>query len=63
MNYKYFVVRYRPVEKNIGKLTMALNADVGLNFLPNFILEYMVKDISKQFMEKILSIAKEYNGS
>lgn len=38
LNYKYFVVRYHPIRKNHGKLTLAMNADVGLNFLPNLLL-------------------------
>ena len=38
LNYKYFVIRYNPTGKSQGKVTLALNADIGLNFLPNFIL-------------------------
>jgi len=38
LSYKYFIVKYKPIRRGFGKLTMALNADMGLNFLPIFVL-------------------------
>lgn len=63
LTYKYFVVKYRPIRKGLGKLKMALNADIGLGFLPNFILEYLAKDFAEQFLQCILDIGKKFKGS
>lgn len=50
LTYKYFVVKYRPIKPGKGELIMALNADIGLNFLPNFVLEFLAKDFAKKFV-------------
>jgi hypothetical protein len=38
LDYKYFVVKYRPIKKCLGRLTLAINVDMKLNFLPIFIM-------------------------
>ncbi len=30
LDYKYFVVKYRPLKKGLGKLTLAINVDMKL---------------------------------
>jgi hypothetical protein len=42
---------------------MALNADIGLNFLPNFVLEFLAKDFAKKFVESVVDISKRFKGS
>jgi hypothetical protein len=44
MDYNYFVVRYRPIKKNLGQVTLAMNVDGKMGFVPVWLLEYVSRD-------------------
>jgi hypothetical protein len=50
-------VRYTPIKSGVGKLTLAVNADLGLNFLPLFIEEFLVKDFARKFLKSVSEIS------
>lgn len=37
LNYRYFVLKYKPIGKGVGKIRFALNVDIGLDFIPTFV--------------------------
>jgi len=37
LNYRYFVLKYKPTSKGKGSIKFALNVDMGLDFIPTWI--------------------------
>jgi hypothetical protein len=44
LDYKYFVVRYRPIKKNIGIIDIAMNVDAKMGFIPTWLMEKVSQD-------------------
>lgn len=44
LDYKYFVVRYRPIKKNVGLIDIAMNVDAKLSYIPTWLLEKVSKE-------------------
>lgn len=38
MDYKYFVVRYKPLKKNLGIIDIGMNVDVKMDFIPTWLI-------------------------
>lgn len=63
LDYKYLVVKYEPICKKTGKMTIALNVDSKMDFLPMFIIDKISGDFGKDFFKNIVRISKEFKGS
>jgi hypothetical protein len=44
LDYKYFVVRYRPIKKDLGIVDIGMNVDAKINFIPTWLMEKVSKD-------------------
>jgi hypothetical protein len=44
LDYKYFVVRYRPIKKDIGLIDIGMNVDAKMNYIPTWLLEKVAKE-------------------
>ena len=63
LEYKYFVVKYEPIDKIRGKVTLAMNVDIKLNFIPLFIQDKISQDYGEDFFKNIVEISKKFKGS
>ena len=63
LDYRYFVLKYKPIRKGVGKIKFALNVDIGINFLPEFIEEIVVKKFTNDFFANILEKSKKFENS
>ncbi len=63
MDYKYFVVRYKPLKKNLGIIDIAMNVDVKMDFIPTWLIEKVSKDFGENFFNNIVKISKKFKGS
>ena len=37
LEYKYFVIKYEPIDRIRGKVTLAMNVDIKISFIPLWI--------------------------
>jgi len=58
LDYRYFVLKYKPVRKGVGQIKFALNIDVDVNFLPVFVEEIVIKRFTTEFFGNILKQSK-----
>ena len=61
--YKYLVSRYVPVKEGFGKLTMTANVDFGMNFLPFFLKQFIIKTFVKDTLKMMAEGSKNFKGS
>lgn len=63
IEYKYVVTQYEPIGVNKGKVTVAINNDLKLNFVPMRILEMITKMVCNDFIKTMVNASKKYEGS
>jgi len=56
-------MRYIPIRPGFGKAILAANVDMGLGFLPFFILEIIIVQFNKQFLDSLIKVAARFKGS
>jgi len=63
LDYKYFVVRYRPIKKDVGLIDIGMNIDAKINFVPTWLMEKVAKEFGEKFFKNIVCISKNFKGS
>ena len=63
LNYKYFVISYRPLSEGVGNFKFSFNIDNGVHFLPSFIEDLVVREFAKKFFKSLMAISKKFSGS
>lgn len=61
--YKYFLLKYTPIERGKGLISLAMNVDTKLDFLPMWIQDKISEDFGNDFFKNILKLSKKYKGS
>jgi hypothetical protein len=44
LDYKYFVIKYQPIKKNLGMIDMSMNVDGKMDFVPYWLAVKLSKD-------------------
>ena len=63
IDYKYLIIEYVPISVNRGKLSLAINNDMKLNFVPLFIMEFLVKKFCTDFFGSVMKASATFAGS
>lgn len=62
-DYKYVILKYKPISKGKGKIIIAMNVDPKMDFLPNWILEKISVQFAQDFLSNVLKVSSKYRGS
>lgn len=62
-DFNYIVVRYDPICVGRGKLTLVMDIDVKVDFVPLFMLKVVCKKFCKDLVQKVLKVSEEFKGS
>lgn len=54
---------YEPLSRGRGKITLAMNVDIKLNFIPLWIQDKLSQDFGEQFFENIMKLSKKFKNS
>jgi hypothetical protein len=57
------MVRYEPIDEHRGKVALAMNIDMQLNFLPMFILDKACQTFGEEFFLNIMKVSKNFKDS
>ena len=57
------MVEYVPIKRGKGKIRMAVNIDMKLNFIPLWIIEMVSKKFCTDFFDVIMKVSSRYPGS
>jgi hypothetical protein len=60
LNYRYFVIEYRPIMKNKGELTIAMNVDTGIQLIPLWLQDKISQEYGEGFWKGVMKIAKKF---
>ena len=63
IDYNYLMIKYIPIEKNKGKVLMAISIDMKLAMIPLWVVEFVSKKFCMNFFEVIMKVTKNYPGS
>lgn len=63
LEYKYFVLKYEPITRTKGNVTIAMNVDAKMDFLPMWILDKVSEDFGHDFLKNIVKVSKKFKGS
>jgi hypothetical protein len=53
LEYKFFVVQYKPINRHKGKIKIAMNVDMKIS-APKFILDPVTQNFGKDFLKNVL---------
>lgn len=63
IEYKYMMVKYIPEGIDKGRVSIAVNIDMKLNFIPLWIMEMVVKKFCLDFFKVVMEAASKFEGS
>lgn len=63
LSYRFMMLIYTPVSQGVGNFKFIGNIDTKLNFLPNFIIEWMNVKFGKDYFPMLERISAKYKGS
>ena len=63
LEYKFFIVEYKPVAKGRTRIRLASKIDMKMNYLPLFILNKSARNFPFDYFRNILDRVKNYKGS
>lgn len=63
MDYKYMIVKYQPLSGGKGKVTLAMNVDLKLSFVPISILDFTCQNFGENFFDNLMKISRNFEGS
>ena len=63
IDYKYLLIEYVPTGYNKGIVSVALDIDMKLNFLPMTLLEMICKKFCRDFFWVVLEASNNFSGS
>ena len=63
LEYKFFIVEYKPVSKTRAKIRLASKIDMKMNYLPLWILNKSARIFAFDYFKNILERVKNYKGS
>ena len=63
LEYKFFIVEYKPVSKHRAKIRLASKIDMKMNYLPLWILNKSARIFAFDYFKNILEKVKNYKGS
>lgn len=59
LEYKFFVVQYEPIDRNKGKIKIAMNVDMKIS-APKFILDPVTQNFGKDFLKNVLHVTNNF---
>lgn len=59
LEYKFFMIQYEPINRNKGKIKIAMNVDMKLS-APKFILDPIAQNFGKDFLKNVLHITNNF---
>ena len=63
LDYKFFMLEYKPISKTRGNIKMASCVDMNLEFIPKFILNKTARIFAFDYFKNMLKISKKFKGS
>ena len=63
IDYKYFVVRFEPINRKRARATVAMNIDMKLNLVPLWIMEMVCKKFCCDFLQEVVRVSDSFKGS
>ena len=63
IEYKYLVIKYVPIAKDKGKVCIALNIDMKINFVPLALMELICKKFCRDFFKVVMEASNKFKGS
>jgi hypothetical protein len=57
------VINYEPLREGVGNLKFAFNIDNGVHFLPEFVMNYVTREVGKKLFKNILKRCDNFKGS
>jgi hypothetical protein len=63
LEYKFYIIEYCPIAHNRGKVRLATNIDMKLNFLPMFVINKSLRIFSFDYFKNLLKVNKNFQGS
>ena len=63
IDYKYLIVKYVPIGVNRGRISVAVNIDMKLNYVPLAIMEIVCKKFCRDFMGVVMEASAKFKGS
>ena len=63
LNYKFFLLEYKPVSETRGLIKMASCVDLKMNFLPKFVLNKTARMFAFDYFKNMIDINLKFAGS
>ena len=60
LEYKYFILIYKPICRGKGNITLAMNVDTKMDFIPIWLQDKISQDFGNQFYTSILKQTKGF---
>lgn len=57
------MVKYDPISIGKGNLTIAMNMDIQLDYVPMFLLKILCKKFSTDMIKKVKNVSENFEGS
>ena len=57
------MITYQPLREGVGNMKFAFNIDNKIHLIPEFIQEYITREIGKKFFKSLVQISREFKGS
>ncbi len=62
LEYKFFLVQYKPIDRSRGKIKIAMNVDMKIS-VPKFIMDPVTQNFGKDFLKNVLEVTQNFEGS
>ena len=59
LEYKFFLVQYRPIDRTRGKIKIAMNVDMKIS-APKWILDPVTQNFGKDFLKNVLEVTQKF---
>lgn len=63
LDYKYLVLKYEPIRRGKGKVTIVMNVNPRLDFLPMWLLEKVSVQFGQDFLTNVLKTSGKFKNS
>ena len=60
LEYKHYILEYKPITKNRGKIRMVSSIDLKMEYLPMFIINKTARVFSFDYMKNYQTINKKF---
>ena len=63
LEYKFYIMEYTPISQTRGRVRLATNVNMGLAFLPLFVVNKSCRVFAFDYFKNVMRVSKEFKGS